>query len=58
MQCPRCNSTNVLTEALEEGRVKVVCQQCGFSEVRDPQGRQMLTDNMPQPDCREYLTEG
>jgi predicted nucleic-acid-binding Zn-ribbon protein len=58
MQCPKCGSTNVLTESLEEGRVKVTCQNCGHSEVKDPQGRQMLTDNMPQPDRREYLTEG
>jgi predicted nucleic-acid-binding Zn-ribbon protein len=58
MQCPKCGSTNVLTESLEEGRVKIICQNCGYSEVKDPQGRQMLTDDMPAPDRREYLTEG
>ena len=58
MECPRCKSTKVLTESLEEGRVKITCQSCGYSETKDPQGRQMLTDNMPPPDRRQILTEG
>jgi len=58
MKCTRCGSERVLTEGLEDGRVKTTCQECGLSQVKDKEGRQMLTDNMPTPDRREYLTEG
>jgi hypothetical protein len=41
-----------------EGKVKKTCQECGHSEVTDKENRQMLTDDMPQPDRRDLLTEG
>jgi hypothetical protein len=45
-----------------EGKVRLTCQKCGFVEVRDQQGRQLLTDNVSgqgqaQPSA-QYLTEG
>jgi len=58
MKCSRCGSEKVLTEGLDEGRVKITCQNCGHTEIKDQQGRKMLTDDMPTPDRRQYLTEG
>lgn len=58
MQCTNCGSSKVLTEGLDDGRVKITCQECSFSTVLDKEGRQMLTDDQPAPDRREYLTEG
>jgi transposase-like protein len=58
MQCPRCNSTKVLTEGLDNGKVRTTCQECGHSEIKDKEGRPMLTDDMPAPDRRDLLTEG
>jgi uncharacterized Zn finger protein len=58
MQCTKCGSSKVLTEGLDNGKIKVTCQECGHSTIKDQQGRQMLTDDAPVPDRREYLTEG
>lgn len=58
MQCSKCGSSRVLVEGLLEGKVKVVCQECAASEVRDSQGRKMLTDDMSGGDRQQYLVEG
>jgi hypothetical protein len=55
--CPKCGG-QVLVEALGEGRVRTTCQQCHLSEVRDEQGRRMLTDNMPHPSGPGKLITG
>lgn len=47
-QCGKCGSTKVLTESVAEGRVRVVCQECFHSELRDNEGRKFLTDDMGQ----------
>lgn len=57
MTCDKCGSDKLLVEGLLEGKVKVTCRECGMSEVRDAQGRRMLTDDMPAPDRRQYLTD-
>ena len=57
MKCKRCGEEKVLVDGLLEGKMKVVCRKCGFQEIRDNEGRQMLTDDMPQPDRSKYLTE-
>lgn len=46
MKCsnPNCDG-QVLTESLGEGKVRVTCQKCGLSEVKDQEGRQLLTDD-------------
>jgi ribosomal protein S27E len=55
MECKKCGSEQVVTEGLLDNKVKVTCQKCGESEIKDAQGRQMLTDDMPAPDRRRYL---
>jgi len=56
MKCNKCGSRRVLAEGLLDGKTKLNCQECGAGEVLDAQGRRMLTDDMPAPDRREYLT--
>jgi hypothetical protein len=56
MNCQKCGSGNVLVEGVGEGKTKVTCQACGVAEVKDQQGRKMLTDDRPAPDRRELLT--
>ena len=34
----------------------MTCQECGMNEVKDEQGRKMLTDDRPVSDVRELLT--
>jgi len=58
MQCSKCGSSRVLTEGLLEGKVKVTCQECSASEIKDSKGRKMLTDDMPVSDRRQFLVEG
>jgi hypothetical protein len=58
MQCDKCGSKHVLTEGLLDGKVKVVCQECGQSNIKDSQGREMLTDDMSGGDRRQRLVEG
>ena len=45
MDCRKCGSARVMTEAVGENKVKVTCQECGTADVRDAQGRRMLTDD-------------
>lgn len=56
MNCAKCKSQNVMVEGVGEGKVRVTCQGCGMSEVKDQQGRKMLTDDMGGGDRRELLT--
>jgi len=47
--CPKCNSPGLLVEASPDGKTKTLrCQKCGFTEVKDNQGRKLLTEVMPQ----------
>ena len=57
MECKSCKAKKVLVEGLIEGKSKVTCQECGYSEIRDPKGRQMLTDDRPHQDRSKMLTE-
>lgn len=57
MECKNCGAKKVLVEGLTEGKSKVTCQECGYHEIRDPEGRKMLTDDMPQQDRRKLLIE-
>ena len=45
MECKSCKAKKVLVEGLGEGRSKITCQECGYSEIKDSKGRQMLTDD-------------
>ena len=66
--CPKCKAPGLMTEAVGDGKVKKSCRSCGFSEVRDNVGRQLLTDDVNQGAVRteqvdapagpQYLTEG
>jgi Zn finger protein HypA/HybF involved in hydrogenase expression len=57
MNCQKCKSSNVLSEGVGEGKVRVTCQECGSSEVKDQQGRHMLTDDAGGAnDRRDLLT--
>lgn len=57
MQCRSCGGDKVLVEGLTEGKSKITCQKCSYSEIRDPQGRRMLTDDLPHQHRGKYLTE-
>ena len=55
MNCPKCKEA-MLTEAVAPNKVKVTCQKCGLSEVRDTQGRKLLTEADPeQPSAGRML---
>lgn len=65
--CPSCSKPGLVTEAVGDGKVRKSCHSCGFNEVRDQQGRQLLTDDLGQgsvrteqavPTGRQYLVEG
>ncbi len=66
--CPKCQAPGLMTEAVGDGKVKKSCRTCGFSEVRDTAGRQLLTDDRSQGAVRteqvapgagpQYLVEG
>ena len=43
MNCDKCNMP-MLVEDLGEGHKRYKCQKCGLNEVKDPQGRKLLTD--------------
>lgn len=66
-KCPSCGNPGLMTEAVGNGRVRKSCRSCGFNEVRDQQGRQLLTDDVSQgavrteqvaPTGPQYLIEG
>lgn len=58
MNCPKCNKPGMLSEAVGDGKVRKKCNECGFTETVDNEGRKLLTDEMPPADQRQYLTEG
>ena len=43
MECSKCNAPR-LCEDLGEGDKRYRCQKCGLNEVRDREGRKLLTD--------------
>jgi transposase-like protein len=57
MNCTKCRSERVLTEGQGDGKTKITCQECGYSTVKDRQGRRMLTDAAPHPPTGRLLTE-
>jgi hypothetical protein len=55
MNCPKCNAPGLLVEASPDGKTqKVRCQKCGFTEVKDHQGRKLLTEVVPHPQTPIY----
>lgn len=56
MKCSKCGGKSLIVEGLGDGKTKIVCQDCGFSEIVDKRGLPMLTE-VPQPDQRRLLTE-
>lgn len=49
MKCPKCGSNKAIMEALQEGKKRIRCQQCGLNEIRDREGRKLLTDTPAAP---------
>jgi transposase-like protein len=48
MNCPKCNAPGLLVEASPDGKTQTLkCQKCGFTEVKDTQGRKLLTEVVP-----------
>jgi ribosomal protein S27E len=45
MKCPDCGNPQVLVESTPAGDKRVKCSKCGLDEVRDSQGRRLLTDS-------------
>lgn len=41
MQCPKCNS-QLLQESTGNGNVKVKCNNCGLTEIRNAKGQKQL----------------
>jgi ribosomal protein S27AE len=56
MRCPKCGKQNLLVEGLGEGKTRLTCQACGYSEVKDREGRPLLTE-VPRVDKGRLLTE-
>lgn len=56
MRCPKCGSQNLLMEGVGDGKTKLTCQACGHSEVKDREGRPLLTE-VPHVDKRRVLIE-
>lgn len=44
MHCPKCSSTQMLAERLDDRRTKYKCGSCGFNEVRDERGAPLLME--------------
>jgi len=55
MNCPKCGAAGLLVEASADGKTRTEkCQKCGYTEVKDQQGRKLLTEVVPhtgQPIC-------
>jgi ribosomal protein S27AE len=56
MKCPKCGNQSVLVEGLGEGKVRLSCQLCAYSEVRDSRGKGLLTDTRITCDQSKLLT--
>jgi hypothetical protein len=46
-----------MTEAVGDGKVRKSCSSCGFNEVVDQKGRQLLTDDVGQGSVRQEQVE-
>lgn len=44
MNCPKCGDPEVVIENLERGGMRVQCKRCGLYEIRDSEGRKLLTE--------------
>jgi len=42
IKCEKCGSEKMIVEGVVGGGVKMTCQKCGNSEVRDSNGSKML----------------
>ena len=64
MNCPKCNAPGLIVESSSDGKTKhLKCNSCGLSEVKDTQGRSLLTEvpsfsHPSSPGGRQLLTEG
>jgi ribosomal protein S27AE len=45
MDCPRCHSSDVQVESLQEGAKRISCKKCGLLEILDRDGRKLLLDS-------------
>lgn len=57
MKCDQCKTGDQIKQPLDENRVRVTCSNptCGLNEVRDRQGRKLLTEVMPSTGPRRVL---
>jgi len=56
MMCPKCGVKGVIVEGLGDGKTRITCQSCGYSNVEDRRGLPLLTE-VPQADRKRLLTE-
>lgn len=47
MDCQKCGKPTLIVEDLGGGKKKLHCSSCGLNEIKDSQGRKMLTETMP-----------
>jgi hypothetical protein len=47
MDCQKCGKPTLIVEDLGGGKKKLHCSSCGLNEIKDGQGRKMLTETMP-----------
>ena len=48
MKCVKCGE-QMVCESLQEGDKRYRCAKCGLNEVRDREGRKLLTDQRETP---------
>lgn len=59
MSCPRCQNPQVLKESVGGGNIRSKCQKCGWTEVTNDKGKQLLTgDHSPPYPSPQILLEG
>jgi hypothetical protein len=65
MNCPKCNAPGLIVESSSDGKTRhIKCNSCGLNEVKDVQGRSLLTEVPTSPHLqstpggRQLLTEG
>lgn len=61
--CQSCRSKNTTKQGLMEGKVRITCQECGYSSIMNGMGKQYLTGGRsgagaPARPAPGYLTEG
>ena len=47
MKCNKCGKDTLLAEDLGGGKKKLHCSSCGLTEIKDAQGRKLLTEDDP-----------